>query len=88
MNKFKLVQIDAVKYDDCWEWNNSYTLESDIYISDSELTTRKILKMLRDWNYLTEESKGKLTVDIDDYAITIQLRGTYEPIFALISEDY
>jgi len=86
MTKFKLLQIDAWREEGQWTWNGNYPLEDGLFIDDSLLTTRGILKALREWGYLTEASKGKLTVEdvaCGDYCFEIQLRGTKEPILAL-----
>ena len=50
---------------------------------ESELTTRKILAKLRDWGYLSDESKGLLAVYDDGYNYVVYRRGTYEPLLAL-----
>jgi hypothetical protein len=80
--KFTLLSIDAYK-DDSWQWNAWYTLEDDIFINETELTPRKVLAMLRKWGFLTDASKGRLSVEDDGYNIVIQDRKTFEPILAL-----
>jgi hypothetical protein len=81
--KFKLLSIDAWR-DECgWTWNNWFELEDGIYFADSHISTRRILRALRRWGYLSDESKGKVTIDDDGYNLVIQNRKTFEPIFAL-----
>jgi hypothetical protein len=80
--KFNLLSVDAYR-DETWQWNAWYTLEEDIFISEPELTPRKVLAMLRKWGYLTDASKGRLSVEDDGYNIVIQNKDTFEPIMAL-----
>lgn len=86
--KFRLLSIDAWRDDVGWSWNNWYSLEQDIFILESELTARKILSMLRKWNYLNDNSKGKLAIDDDGYNINIINKDTFEPIFALCYGEF
>jgi hypothetical protein len=41
------------------------------------------LAMLRKWGYLTDASKGRLSIEDDGYNIVIQNKDTFEPIMAL-----
>jgi hypothetical protein len=87
--RFDLLSIDAWR--ECeggWTWNAWYNLEKDIYFAESELTPRKVLKALRKWGFLSDESKGKVSLDDDGYNIVIQDKDTYEPIFALAYGQY
>ena len=86
--KFKLLSIDAWREPEGgWTWNNCFTLEDGIYILESELTPRKIARMLRQWGYLSEYSKGRIYVDMGreymEWFIEIQNKATGEPVFAL-----
>ena len=90
----KLIQVDAWK-DECgWFWNDLFTLESGIMISDdSDLLTssRKLLKYFRDsLGVLNEYSKGRVSIDwnndiMDGVLITVCSKNTGEPLFALSS---
>ena len=87
--RFNLLSIDAWR--ECeggWTWNQWYTVEKDIYFAESELTPRKVLKALRKWGFLTEQSKGKLSLDDDGYNIVIQNKDTFEPILALCYGEF
>ena len=86
--KFKLLSIDAWRESEGgWSWNNYFLVEDGIYILESELTPRKIARMLRKWGYLSEYSKGRIHVDMcpeySDWFIEIQDKDTGEPVFAL-----
>jgi hypothetical protein len=85
--KVKILSIDAWRDEDGWYWNNLFTLEEDVIIGIDAFTPRKILKALREWDYLTDQSKGKLEVDIDhsveDGLAVIINHNTKEPIMAL-----
>jgi hypothetical protein len=79
-----LLSIDADRtYEGGWNWNAWYNIEKDIYFAESELTARKILSLLRKWGFLTEQSKGRLSIDDDGYNIVIQDKNTFEPLLAL-----
>ena len=86
MIKFKLLSIDAWRdSENGWYWNNSYLMEDDIYIEESELTPRKILRFLRTI-CLNDKSKGKLFIEDvaqGDYCFEVCLKSTGEPLFAL-----
>lgn len=86
--KFSLLSIDAWRDEGGWYWNNVHYLEREIYILESELTPRKIARMLRDkFGVLSEHSKGRIRIDMHpeymDWFIEICAKGTGEPIFAL-----
>ena len=82
--RFNLLSIDAWR--ECeggWTWNAWYNVEKDIYFAESQLTPIKVLRALRKWGFLTEQSKGRLSLDDDGYNIVIQDKNTLEPILAL-----
>jgi len=85
--RLKILSIDAWRDENGWYWNNCYTLAEDIMFGIDAFTPRKILKALRDWDYLTDESKGLVEVDVDysveeGLAIIIN-HNTKEPLLAL-----
>lgn len=80
--KFTLLSIDAWREPEGWTWNNWYKCE-DVWIALDCHTPRKLFKALRRWDYLTEESKGKLSLDDDGHNIVIQLKSTGQPLLAL-----
>lgn len=82
--KFELRSIDAWRYDGLWEWNASYKLEDGFYIAEHALNTRSLLQILRQADYLSNASKGKLTIWTDGDVYEIQNRKTGEPLLALI----
>lgn len=87
--KFDLLSIDAWRDPDGgWQWNAWYTVEKGLVFAHDRITPRCILAALRRWDFLTEESKGKLYIEDDGYNIQILLRNTHEPIFALAYGEY
>lgn len=84
---YKLLTIDAIREDGSWSWNDVRLVEEGIFIAeDSELlgNSRKLLKWMRDQEWLGSGSKGKVTIDWGDYdIIEIQSKSTGEPIMAL-----
>jgi len=78
----KILSIDAWREPEGgWTWNNWYHVGDYPYPLNSG--TRQLLKMLRYDGYLSENSKGRVTVDDDGYNIVIIDRGTREPLFAI-----
>lgn len=65
-----------------WDWNNWYKV-GEAPDDLAEKTTRVILAWLRTEGYLTDSSKGKLTIEDDGYNIVIVTISTRRPIFAL-----
>lgn len=88
--KFELRAIDAWgDPEGHWVWNTSYVLADDLIFCETELTPRKILKALRDWGYLSKDSKGRVRVVDEGELIEIQEKNTGMPILALLlCEEY
>lgn len=82
--EFELSSIDAWRYDEGWNWNDSFIIEQGIVFHESALTPRKILKYLRKMKILSEESKGKVRVERIGNIFEIQNKNTDEPLFALM----
>ena len=83
--KIELRGIDALRsLDGIWTWNSSYVLADDIVFCESALTSRTILRKLRDWGYLSPASKGRVKVVDEGDCIEIQEKGTEKPILALL----
>lgn len=81
---YTLRAIDAWKEDGNWIWNDSFILEENVYL-DSCCTSRGILKALREWGYLTKQSKGRVVVRFEQGIIEIQTKNCC-PILAFIEE--
>ena len=79
---FRLLSVDALRYDGQWLYNNWHCL-SEHYLIENSLTNRNILKSLRNTGHLAEESKGRLSVEDVGIGLEIRLRGTREPILQL-----
>ncbi len=83
-----LVHLEAWACPDGWDINSIQTLEKDINIHPDQNTTRRILKFLRDSGFLSDESKGELTVDfhnemVDYTYIEVLKRSNGMPLVAL-----
>lgn len=84
-----LLSIDAWRFDNGWGWNNWHKLEDNIYWDDEKpMTARRVLRALRDWGYLTDASKGRLTIEDDGYNYVIVDRKTRKPLLALCYGEY
>ena len=80
--KYRLVSIDAWRdFDGGWTWNQWYNVEDSVSIHN-DMTTRQLLKFIRDRGWLTDESKGRVRVDWGWDIIEIQDKNTGEPWLA------
>ena len=83
-----LLSIDAWKEDGGWTWNASYFVERDIIMADSAITARKVTKMLRKMDFLTQASKGKVRVEMGLWPLVeVQLKSNGMPLYALIFNE-
>ena len=81
--RYNLLSVEGWR--DCeggWFWNQWYTIESALDISETGTTPRKLFKYLRGNGYLSERSKGKLRLHDDGYNLVIECRNTGEPLYA------
>ncbi len=81
--KTTLLSVDSYYDGESWSWNSWHTIEEGIWLHpDTLFDARLLLRYCRDTlGILTNESKGKLQIDDDQYNVNIQLR-TGETIFA------
>lgn len=80
--KYRIRLVEAVKNSGEWVWNDSCILEENVEFPD--LTNRKVLKYLRNNNYLTAASRGNVRVLMDSSdCIEICAKSTNEPLFFL-----
>lgn len=85
-----VLDIDAVKHYDGWEWNSWYRHSQVAWLPGDKRwhSARALLKWLRTEGMLSEGAKGKVRVDfghdiMDGYLITVMDKGTMRPLFAL-----
>lgn len=78
--EFKVLSIDAWRDGSSWFWNNWFHVES---IPIKEYSTRQLLKLLREKGLLSESSKGKVSIEDDQYNFVIMAKGTRKPLFAV-----
>lgn len=86
--KFDLLSIEGWNSPNGWTWNSWHTLESDIFILESELTPRKIFRFLRKAGYLNDYSKGRIMLEDDGYNLVIMLKSNMQPLLALCYGKY
>ena len=89
-HKAELRCVDAFRNPEgTWDVNDSHVLENNcMFLGKDSPTTRCILDALRRWNYLTEASKGRVTVDDTNWPyVEVLVRSTREPIFSLYFEE-
>jgi len=86
----KILEVDAWRNEEGWYWNNACTLETGVHISP--ITPRRVARLLRQWGYLTDESKGRILVEMDlfgeDVFIEIQVKSTKQPLLAIVTDHY
>lgn len=78
---YKVLSIDAWREPEGWTWNTWYdagTIELETLDS-----TRKVLSAMRDAGYLSDDSKGRVCLDNDQYNIVVCDRSNGEPLFAI-----
>lgn len=78
----KILSIDAWREPEGgWTWNAWYDTGSTFELEENE-SNRSILKKMRE-EVLSEESKGLVAVEDDEYNMVILKASTREPIFAI-----
>jgi len=84
---YDICAVDAIKDDTgSWSYNDQTSVgqTTDKILTDDILdNSRKVLKWLRDNNFLDESSKGKVKVDSDDNVVEIQFKNTGKPFLAI-----
>lgn len=85
--KIELREIDALRDEGGWVWNESFVLADDIFWCAKDFTPRKILKQLREWSYLAPASKGRVRVVNEGDLVEIQEKDTGRPILALFVQE-
>ena len=81
--KARILSIDAWRDNDGWTWNNWFnvgTFEAPESTLDSP---RKLLAYMREAGYLSDASKGRVSIEDDQYNVVICDRNTSEPLFAI-----
>ena len=87
--ELKILSIDAWRDGDGWTWNNWFkrgTLTVREFRKLGATTrqqTRATLAYLREHGYLSDASKGAVTLEDDGYNITVLDRRTREPMIAI-----
>ena len=81
----KILSIDAwAESEGGWAWNNWFnvgSIEKEEF--ESLKTNRKIIRWFRDNDFLSEKSKGKVSVDDDQYNIVITEKSNGRPLYAI-----
>jgi hypothetical protein len=84
-----VLSIDAWREGDGWTWNAWYHRGTLTVREFSKLgcatrqQTRATLAWFREHGYLSEESKGAVTLEDDGHNLTVLDRRTREPLFAI-----
>lgn len=66
-----------------WEYNNTYNM-GEIELTEKQLdSNRLLLKALRENEYLSEQSKGKLKVYDTGFSLEIQLNSNEMPLIVI-----
>jgi len=83
MNNLRILSVDARADSEpkTWYWN-MWTNCGSITPDCLNWSTRKLLKWLREENYING-GQGKVTIDDDGYNLVIIDRQTLEPLFAI-----
>lgn len=86
--KIEIRGIDAWRDGEgLWYWNESFILADDVFWHAEDFTPRKILKQLRNWNFLSRASKGQVRVVDEGDLVEVQEKSTGRPILALLVRE-
>lgn len=84
IKNLRVLSIDAWKEESAWTWNNWFYVGSIEFEEFKTLdTNRKFIKWFRESGYITENSKGMVAIDDDQYNIVLVNKNTQEPLFAI-----
>lgn len=79
----RILSIDAGKEQNSWIWNNWYKVGTISKQEFEKLNTNiKLCRYMRDQDYLSKHSKGKIMIDDDQYNIVFCERNG-KPLFAI-----
>lgn len=87
--ELNVLSIDAWRDGDGWTWNNWFKRGTLTVRKFQKLgcttrqQTRATLAWFREQGYLSDSSKGAVTLEDDGYNITVLDRRTREPLFAI-----
>lgn len=80
----RILSIDAWREDQSWTWNNWFSTGQTISIDCLNWSHRKLLKYLRDdAGILSDYSKGKVSIDDDQYNLVICDKNNRRPLYAI-----
>lgn len=82
MSTVRVLSIDAWRYDGGWNWND-WRAVGELPRETIDMSTRNVLRTMRKAGYLTDASKGRVSIEDDGYNIVVMRRHTLEPLFAL-----
>ena len=80
--KYRILSIDAWAGESAgqWDWNNWFHVGD---IEELPESNRAILKIMRDEGYLSDQSKGRVSIDDDQYNIVICDKSNNGPLYAI-----
>lgn len=84
---YDICSIDVIKDETGgWMWNDRYYVgdtTNEVLTDDILNNSRKVLKWLRDNDYLGDDSKGKVKVVKEDNIVEIQIKSNGKPFLAI-----
>ena len=84
---FIILSIDAWRdTEGGWFWNASYKIDTIARTEVENYTARKLLKYMRNANFLSNASKGRVAIEDDGDYITIINRDNGCPLFAIVCD--
>lgn len=83
--EYQVVSIEAWREPDGgWFWNAAYNLPVKPSFDPDEMTPRKLLRLLREEDVLSNWSKGRVrVVEFGECDFEVQDKGTREPLIAV-----
>ena len=79
----RVLSIDAWRDPKCgWFWNNWFHVD-DVPAELVDMSPRRLLRAMRERGYLSNYSKGRMTVEDDGYNVVILRKSDGMPEFAI-----
>jgi len=82
--ELQILSIDAWRYDNSWSWNfwsRSGTIDKEDF--EKLKTNRDFINFFRNEGYISNESKGKVSIEDDGYNIVVCKRSDNRPLYAI-----
>lgn len=80
--QIRILSVDAWRDAGGWYWNNWHNVGT-CPLSVCDMKPRQLLAYMRECGFLSDASKGRVSIEDDGHNVVILDKGTREPLFAL-----